>query len=153
MQPCRRINTLWLRNHRAVSTSFAVALIAVVVVSASNLRSSLFPKRDVGPNNIIYANASAALSGDRFPRPLLTLRPTGFDPSEITQTTGAFLLAVDNKSGLERITLRVTREDGTRVTSMTSRNKLREKIDLAPGRYVITETDHENWTCRLTITP
>src|SRR5258707_9850968 len=32
---------------------------------------------------------------------LITVRPTGFEPKEITRPPGRFLLGVDNKSGLD----------------------------------------------------
>src|SRR5438132_321240 len=34
---------------------------------------------------------------------LITIRPTGFDPSEIRLGVGRFTLAVDNKSGLDGV--------------------------------------------------
>src|SRR5712671_843197 len=49
---------------------------------------------------------------------LITIRPTGFDPAEIRLTDGQFRIAVDNKSGLDEVTLRLTREGGARVREL-----------------------------------
>ena len=89
-------------------------------------------------------------------RELITIRQTGFDPAEIKRAPEDFLLAVDNKSGLSQLTLRITREDGFRVRELRlspERFKVREKINLPPGEYLLTEADHADWLCRLTITP
>ena len=86
---------------------------------------------------------------------LITIEPHGFEPAEITRPQGRFLLAIDNRSGLEDIQLRLERAEGGRVPSLEARNRRlswREEVDLPPGRYVIKETDHPEWSCLITIT-
>src|SRR6267378_2420059 len=53
--------------------------------------------------------------GQRMRAEIITIRPTGFDPTTITRSPGLFLLAVDNKTGLDAVTLRLTREGGNPV--------------------------------------
>lgn len=87
---------------------------------------------------------------------LITIRPAGFDPTEITLTDGHFRIAVDNKSGLDEVTLRLTREGGARVRGLRlspEQHKWREKIVLPPGSYLLTAVGHPNWLCRITVTP
>ena len=36
---------------------------------------------------------------------LVTITPTGFQPGEITRSQGRFMLAVDNRSGLDEVDL------------------------------------------------
>jgi hypothetical protein len=87
---------------------------------------------------------------------LITITPHGFEPREISQPHGRFLLMVDNRSGLAVTTLELTREHGVRTHQM---NLPREEpnwsqvVDLQPGRYVLTEVGHPNWSCLITITP
>lgn len=86
----------------------------------------------------------------------ITIRPTGFDPTEITRAQGRFMLAVDNQSGLDTLTLRLAREGGNRVREMRlspEQSNWREKVNLPPGNYLLTEASHANWLCRITITP
>jgi len=93
---------------------------------------------------------------DRLQSELITIRPTGFDPAEISRVQGRFLLAVDNKSGLDTVTVRLTREDGSPVREMRlprGQLKARERISLPPGKYLLTEANHNNWLCGITITP
>ena len=96
------------------------------------------------------------LTPDRLPRLLITIRPTGFDPSEVTVPDGPFLLAIDNKSGLDSVTLQLTRDGGQRVRQMhlsVGRHKWREKITLSLGKYLLTEADHPNWLSRIIVAP
>ncbi len=85
---------------------------------------------------------------------LITIRPTGFDPTEIRLTDGQFRIAVDNKSGLDEVTLRLTREGGARVREMRlplGQLKWREKLNLPDGIYLLTEANHANWRCRIIV--
>ena len=89
----------------------------------------------------------------------ITVRTTGFEPKEIQYPNRPFLLAVDNQSGLEKLTLEMYREVGN------DRNKIqelklslrslrkREITNLNPGSYVLKEANHADWICRITITP
>jgi hypothetical protein len=90
---------------------------------------------------------------------LITVRPNGFEPAELTLPHRPFLLAVDNYSGLDDMQLRLEREDDRargvlRAFSLT-RGKLRRRAltNLPPGQYVLTEANHPEWACRITIGP
>jgi hypothetical protein len=87
---------------------------------------------------------------------VITLRPFGFDPSEIARTNGRFTLLVDNRTGLDEVHLRLDREAGGRVHEVrVPRRKLDwvQGVDLPPGRYLLTDANHPDWVCRITITP
>jgi hypothetical protein len=97
----------------------------------------------------------AVTQSSRIRTELITILPTGFDPAEIRLTDGQFRIAVDNKSGLDEVTLRLVREGGARVREMrlaTGQLKLREKLDLPDGTYLLTEANHANWRCRIVVT-
>jgi hypothetical protein len=86
---------------------------------------------------------------------LITILPTGFDPTEIRVADGQFRIAVDNKSGLDDVTLRLTHEGGARVREMRlppGQLKWREKLNLPDGTYVLTESNHAHWRCRIVVT-
>jgi hypothetical protein len=84
---------------------------------------------------------------------VLTLRPTGFEPSEAALTKGKHLLVVQNRTGLESFTLRLDRENGGKLHEVRLSRKLdwRQQFDLMPGSYVLTEAEHPDWTCRITV--
>lgn len=76
---------------------------------------------------------------------LITVRSRGFDPSEINRPQGPFVLALDNHSGSEELSLQLSRQDGggmKQVHFFKRQSKHRESIDLPPGRYVLTESNH-----------
>ena len=95
--------------------------------------------------------ASAQLATER-----ITIHPNGFDPEEITRPAGEVMIAIDNRSGLEEVRLRLDREGGERlVDESVSRRKLdwRKRVNLTPGQYRLTEANHPDWQCLITITP
>lgn len=86
---------------------------------------------------------------------LITVRRDGFEPKEITRPAGQFLLAIDNRSGLEVVTVRLDRQAGARLRDIPVNWKerdWRDLLDLTPGRYVLTEATHPGWVCNITIT-
>lgn len=86
---------------------------------------------------------------------LITITPIGFDPAEVTRPAGRFILAVDNRSGLEEVTL-VLRDEGGQelLRERVPRETLdwSSTVNLAPGSYLLSEADHPAWGCRLTLT-
>jgi hypothetical protein len=87
---------------------------------------------------------------------LVTITPAGFEPAQITRPQGRFMLAVDNRSGLDEVALYLERETVGRVNIALSRKgKLawRETIDLPPGHYVLRAANDESWRCAITISP
>ena len=90
-----------------------------------------------------------------FESELITITPHGFEPQEITRPQGRVLLMVDNQSDLAVTSLQLTREAGPRINEMrVSREQPNwsEAMDLHPGHYLLTESDHPDWQCRITVT-
>jgi hypothetical protein len=86
---------------------------------------------------------------------VVTVQPYGFEPKAITRPPGAFLLAVHNQSRLEQLAVQLNRTTGLRVKDIAfPRGRIRwhTPLDLPPGEYVLTETDHPEWMCNITIT-
>ena len=130
------------------STTIVVVIVAVFAGIAFFARSA-YMKRDV-------TLAQQRQKQERLETELLTLQPTGFEPNEIQRPRGAFILGVDNRSGVDAIELRFVRSDGQRLTVLeTPRRKIswREVVDLGPGQYVLSEANHPDWTCTVTIRP
>jgi hypothetical protein len=86
---------------------------------------------------------------------LIALYPQGFLPNAITRPPGRFALIVDNRTGLRDVSINIEREAGGRLRSIPlsrAKHLWGEEIQLAAGRYVLTESNHPNWTCAITIT-
>lgn len=85
---------------------------------------------------------------------LIALRPTGFEPAEITRPAGEFILMVENRTG-GSVSLRFSRATGERLHEVRASREepdWNELEDLAPGRYLLAEADHPEWSCRVTVT-
>ena len=98
----------------------------------------------------MHAQQSGALESE-----LITITTIGFDPAEVTRPAGRFILAVDNRSGLEEVTI-VLRDEGGHelLRERVPRETLdwSSTVDLASGSYLLSEADHQTWGCRLTLT-
>ena len=90
---------------------------------------------------------------------LVTIHPYGFEPDELVLSKGRFLLAIDNRSRLDQLSVQLLSPgaaEGTFVRSQVTRmprgnvnwNRL---VDLPPGEHVLTEENHPEWACKITI--
>ena len=138
------------KSRALISSSIATAVvIAALVVVIASFASSAYLKRE------------SALSPQRekqvrLETELITLQPSGFEPTEISRPQGAFILGVDNRAGVESIELQFMRVDGQRLNALqTPKRKVswREVVDLPPGVYVLSVTNHPEWSCNVTILP
>lgn len=78
----------------------------------------------------------------------------GFLPQHLTHAHGRIIMSVHNLTALT-LNLRLDRETaGTLKTVSVSRDlpRWREAIEFGPGEYLLKETGHPDWICRLSIT-
>ena len=128
------------------------AIVAVFFVTV--MGASLFLAVDAwsGPTSAVENQTSS----DRVEAELLVLRADGFHPNEITRPPGRFLLAVQNHSSEEELSLALKPETGPSVHEVRipkRQSKFKEFLNLPPGRYTLMETKHSDWICTITITP
>lgn len=87
---------------------------------------------------------------------LLTLKPTGFDPSEITVPNKPFLLVIENRAGVRDISFRFDKEVGARLNNIQvpyKRTSWSGLVNLPPGKYKMAELAHPEWSFTLTVAP
>lgn len=149
------VNRIWKRTRLCLSLmSLAVALligVANVRARRAALRSETTQPKTI---NFVSATSTQRRIAD-FESELITITPHGFEPQEITRPQGRVLLMVDNQSNLDLMSLELTREAGPRLNEMqVSREQPNwsEAVDLHPGRYVLTDSEHADWQCLITIT-
>jgi hypothetical protein len=142
---------------RTTNAHFLIAILAVVFICGPNQPSAAQEQNDTpeAPETVA----------------LLTILPTGFEPSSLTVPPGRFLLIVNNQTGLDGITLRLesqTEADPVPILLQKSGNEpeLMEPqvtitkehlewdsiLDLPAGNYVLTETEHPKWYCSIAVT-
>lgn len=84
----------------------------------------------------------------------VTITPDGFEPQQLERTAGPFVLSVINQSGMDALNIRIETELHGRFREKSLpliTPYWRELIDPPPGRYVITEESHPDWTLTLII--
>ena len=85
---------------------------------------------------------------------VLTLTAEGFTPAAVTRDPGRFQLSVDNRSGVDDLTLHLKRSDGTQLREMRvagGGGDWSEVFDLTQGNYTLSEANHSNWVCAFII--
>jgi hypothetical protein len=99
--------------------------------------------------------SGATASSDADEVELITLRPAGFEPAEISRSKGPFVLFVDDRSGKEQTSLELKRMNGERLRAISLQRKKSEwndVVDLPPGTYVLQDGNSES-RCQITILP
>jgi len=85
---------------------------------------------------------------------VVNIMPDGFEPQQIERPAGPFLLAVTNRSGVDSLNVQIETEQHSRFREKSLpllTPYWREVIDPPPGKYVITEPNHPEWTLTLVI--
>jgi hypothetical protein len=96
------------------------------------------------------------VAGTRLPARFIILKAGGFEPTEVHWPKGEFFLVLENRSGVDDVTLRVDREVGGRLKEVKvnlRRHRWSGVVDFAPGNYLVTEVNHPNWHCRIVVVP
>jgi hypothetical protein len=85
----------------------------------------------------------------------IILKPTGFEPKEFSRPATPFVLAIHNRTAAFDASFELLREDGRKVHDVKGpKGAVRPAkiIDLPPGTYLLKETNHPEWTCRIVLT-
>lgn len=140
-----------------ITVAFAIALITLGTAAISS-RAWLIRSFAAVAGSTAQQTPTAA--GIRIRSPLevelISVHPHGFQPREITRAKGRFLLELDDHSGLKTLALRITSVSGPSLRDVAMKHEepsWSEEMDLAPGRYVVSEAAHPGWTCYINITP
>lgn len=128
---------------------FKVALVFVIAVVCS---LAIFGAR----RWISNAASNPIVTSDKSPTTveIVTLRPDGFEPAELSLPADPVVLSIHNRSGLEEVDLRLEVEAGPRFKEIRVPRKrldIKEVVDLRPGRYRLTEANNPAWSCVITV--
>ena len=131
------------------ATVCAIAMLKAVAASKSALRST-------EANHAHILPVPMSTPGEQLEAEVITILPSGFQPTEITRPAGKFLVAIENRSGLQSVDFNLRAESGTRMFQVSrtwERPDWSEVVNPSPGRYVLSEANHPTWQCVITITP
>jgi hypothetical protein len=82
----------------------------------------------------------------------LELSTNGFAPAEVQHAPGLFAIAVENKILSGEYTLRLKADDETVLHEFqVQKGSSAWTVNLPTGRYTLTEVNHPQWTCRITV--
>ena len=107
---------------------------------------------------VTYAMLGRASSNDFQPSEieLITLRPAGFEPAQVTRPKGSFVLFIDDRSGRENSSLIFQPVNGGQRRAIgleRKRSEWNDVVDLTPGTYVLQDVNSSELRCQITILP
>lgn len=127
---------------------------AKIIAAVASLRTAHSPDHaDVVGSPALFRK-SAPLAPAKNGAIVFTLRPTGFEPSEINVPEGRYLLVVENRTGMPEVNLQLYRQPGQKQKEarlIRGKSVWKSVVELNAGRYVITEAGHPEWVCHVVV--
>lgn len=87
---------------------------------------------------------------------LITLRPYGFEPREITRPKGPFILFVEDRSGRSDSSLRLQEKRDALLRDVNTtrvKSEWHDTINLPAGEYTLIDGSNPESRCQITILP
>ena len=82
----------------------------------------------------------------------IELGSNGFTPAEVQRAAGTFGIAVENTVIAGEYTLQLKAQDGTVIKEVqVQKGSTAWTMTLAAGEYNLTEVNHPQWLCRITV--
>jgi len=103
------------------------------------------------PNSVERASIA---STEALPQVVsLQVSPSGFEPSETIAPRGKFLILLQNRTGRRDLNFWLARENEGRIArSEPQKRDWKALVQLAPGTYIIGETNHPEWKSIIRVT-
>ena len=142
-----------MSKNRFSLCAVVVCLLALVSLSVS-AKYHNFNGTSVPNSKDSSANNDSAQTHSDVPQELLfELRPSGFIPAETEITAGHYMLLLENRSGMKELNFTLERENQGRVAASDQhRRDWTKKVELAPGNYFLSETNHPEWRAVIRVT-
>lgn len=134
--------------------AFAVSFSSTVALACAGISYLHDTTLIAKPNTTLRADAALQKRITSLESEIITTTARGFEPAQITRPEGKFILMIDNPTATE-LDFRLSRDNGQPLHEIRSTREepdWNEILDLRPGRYVLTERSHPQWTCSVTIT-
>lgn len=112
----------------------------------------------VGALVVTFATFQRSSNGNSEPTEieLITLRPAGFEPAEITRPKGPFVLFIDDRSGRDNSSLLLQRNNKGQLRAIgleRRKSEWNDVVDLTPGTYILQDANNSELRCQITILP
>ena len=132
----------------ALAVVAAAALTLPFTGRTANIRSNLTRQET------IPVDRATGVSTEDVPQVVsLQGTPSGFEPRETIAPKGKFLILLQNRTGRRDLNFFLARENEGRVAESKSQNRdWNAQVQLAPGTYIIGETNHPEWQSIIRVT-
>jgi len=127
----------------------SVLLVTVTGHSGKWAASQAWSKPSTDPTLSRSVLTPQGKKDERLEIETVTITPDGFEPQQLERTAGPFILSVTNQSGVDALNVLIETEQHSRFREKTLpliTPYWRERIDPPPGKYIITEENHPEWT-------
>jgi hypothetical protein len=135
---------------------FCVGIVFIVRASSSaNNDQPITEEKAVSLAAVAATSLRPSTNPSRVETEIVTIRLDGFEPKQISRPQGKFILVVDNRSGVDAVSLSLSVDSGQLLHQVTVPKETldwAQGLDLPPGRYLLRETNTADWVCELTIT-
>jgi hypothetical protein len=136
-----------------------VILAALSVVAASTVTVP-FTGRTANSRSVVIRNPPTVVERATIPQSenvpqvvSLQVTPSGFEPRETIAPKGKFLILLQNRTGRRDLEFWLARENEGRVAkSEPQKRDWKAHVQLAPGTYIIGETNHPEWQSIIRVT-
>ena len=136
-----------------------VLLVALTVVAATTVTVP-FTGRTASSGSVMVPDPTTAAVKTTTPQKedvpqvvSLQVTPSGFEPLETVAPKGKFLILLQNRTGRRDLEFWLAREKEGRVAkSEPQKRDWKAHVQLAPGMYIIGETNHPEWQSIIRVT-
>lgn len=144
-----------LPNRSPKSSRIVSSLLVLLLLGGMSFGIKMY-KRAAAADRMVKVRVESTLQ-TRNPVKVIqiTALRTGLRPATLSVPTGRYLLAIDNRSGVDNLNMQFGLEGSLTMRQASSRRATpdwRGVVDLTPGKYNLTIAERPQWRCALTVT-
>ena len=135
-------------------TLAALSVVAATVVTVAFTGRTANSRSAVAPNPTTVVERTTIPQNEDVPQVVaLQVTPSGFEPRETIAQKGKFLILLQNRTGRRDLEFWLARENEGRIAkSEPQKRDWKAHVQLAPGTYIIGETNHPEWQSIIRVT-
>jgi len=145
-----------MSNQKLLSIALLFTASAAVSIPFISRAENIWSSPREKPTRLQTSSAiqASTSSSEDVPQVIsLEVTPSGFDSSEIIAPRGKFLILLRNRTGRRDLNFWLARENEGRVAeSEPQKRDWKAHVQLNPGTYIISETNHPEWKCTIRVT-
>lgn len=143
-----------MSNKKVLLTALTVVAATGLIIPFTGRTANVGAAIERNPTKLETSPVATVSTEEDVPQVVsLQVTPSGFEPLETIAPKGKFLILVNNRSGQRDLNFSLARENEGRVAESNSENRdWKAHVQLAPGTYIIGETNHPEWQSIIRVT-